>query len=325
MKQIVFSGGNMTNEIKPIEGTTRNLGLYFIIDVPEEARAIVLVLHGMMEYSDRYTRLRASLKNNGFGYAAIDLPGHGKSIFKDKIPGYWIDNGFEACADEIGEFIGQLNETQGLPVILFGHSMGSFLTKGVVAKYGSFIAGCVLSGTNDRQPGLLLLSGKISASIIIRLKGADHKSKFLHKMAFGSFNNKIKPKRTAYDWLSTDSVEVDKYIEDPLCGFNCSALMYKDLSEWLLKIYNKNSLSGIPEDLPIYIFSGCDDPVGNYGKGTSSFRNRLIESGKRNVSLRMYEGKRHECLNEINNDEVFGHINEFCNEVITVRGRNEDC
>ncbi|MBN2884183.1 MAG: alpha/beta hydrolase, partial [Clostridia bacterium] len=139
-------------------------------------------------------------------------------------------------------------------------------------------------------------------------------------MAFGSYNKKVKQKRTEYDWLSSDQNEVDKYIDDPLCGFNCSALMYKDLSEWLLKIYDKKVLAGIPDDLPVYIFSGCEDPVGNYGKGISSFRNRLIASGKKNVSLRMYEGKRHECLNETNKDEVIAHINEFCNEVLKDRG-----
>lgn len=310
----------MENSFKTIEGTSNRLGLYYITDVPDEARAIVLVLHGMMEHSDRYAHLRSSLKKNRLGYAAMDLPGHGKSVMKDKSPGHWIENGFEACSSEIGEFIISLKEIYGLPVILFGHSMGSFLSTGIIEKSGRDLTACILSGTNDRQPGMLLISGKVIASIIMMVKGSDYKSKFLHNMAFGSYNNKIKMKRTDYDWLSCDQDEVDKYIADPLCGFNCSALMYKDLSEWLMKIYDKKALSRIPDELLIYIFSGYDDPVGNYGKGISSLRNRLIESGKKNIFLRLYEGKRHECHNEINKEEVLGHINDFCNDVLTVRG-----
>ncbi len=309
----------MKKEYKPIEGITNKLAMYYYVNIPENAKAVVLVIHGMMEHSNRYSHLRESLAREGFGFAAMDLPGHGKSINEDEGPGVWPENGMNNAADEVGDFIRQLKDSFNLPVILFGHSMGSFISLGILERYGNDLSACILSGTNDRQPGLLLNAGKFFASLIISRKGYDYKSKFLHNMAFGSYNKKIKPIRTDNDWLSTDATEVDKYINDPLCGFYCSASLYKDLSEWLMVIYKDSSIANIPEELPVYIFSGGEDPVGNYGKGVASLRNRLIDSGIKNVILHMYEGKRHECLNEVNKQEVLGHINDFCNEMISER------
>ncbi|HPJ22377.1 MAG TPA: alpha/beta fold hydrolase [Clostridia bacterium] len=303
----------------PYEFFTEKLGNYCCIDVRENSRAVVLVIHGMMEHSDRYGHLRKSLLDNGFGYAALDLPGHGKSITNEKPAGYWPKKGFEQCREEIGELISDIKSTYRLPVILFGHSMGSFLSKGIISKYGSQLSGCILSGTNDRQPALLLAAGRTISSLITGIKGEAHYSKMLHDMAFGNYNKRINPVRTSNDWLTTDEAEVDKYNKDPLCGFNCTVAFYKDFTTWLSKIYDRDNLSVIPDNLPIYIFSGGDDPVGNYGKGVASFRNRLYSLGKRKILLRLYEGKRHECLNERNREEVLGHINEFCNEVLAER------
>lgn len=301
------------------EATTEAMGLYYSMDVPVKAKGIFVIIHGMMEHSDRYSHIKEALIESDIGYVAFDLPGHGNTIKYEAETGNWIENGFDSCANEIGELIKEFKKIYKIPIILFGHSMGSFLSTGIIGRYGNDLAGCILSGTNDMQPGLLLISGKFIASLIIKFKDPQYKSKFLDNMAFGTYNKKIKSLRTEFDWLSTDENEVDKYLEDPLCGFLCSALLFKDLSSWLLEIYKKKNIDGIPEDLPIYIFSGEEDPVGNYGKGLSTFKNRLTNFGKKKITLKLYKGKRHECLNETNKNEVVGHIMDFCSEVLKDR------
>jgi len=306
----------MADEFLVMEGKTERLGLYYEANVPKESKAVIMVIHGMMEYFGRYRILFDKFVEYDFGYAAIDLPGHGKTAAEANSFGYWMENGFEKCADEINIFIENLIKTYRKPIILLGHSMGSFLSIGFVERFGKNLAGCILSGTNDKQSGLLIGAGRIFSSVIMKRKNPQYKSQFLHNMAFGSYNKKIKDNETDSDWLSTDSDEVEKYMNDPMCGFICSAELYKDLSGWLGIIYKKNELGKIPADLPIYIFSGSEDPVGNYGKGVVAFRNRLVDSGHENVVMKLYEGKRHECLNETNREEVMDDIIVFCNGIV---------
>jgi len=281
-------------------------------NIDETDLAIIFIVHGLAEHSARYVKLGKSLKENGYGCAAVDLPGHGKTAGEPDKCGEWPKNGFDFCIETVNKGIEQLIEKYKKPIILLGHSMGSFISLGYIEKYGHKIKGCILSGTNDMQPSALLVAGKIVASIQSALKGSTHKSKLLDSMSFGSFNGHFKPNRTNFDWLSKDEKEVDKYVDDPYCGFISSVGLFKSFLSGLSSIYKENLISAIPNDLPIFIFAGGKDPVGNFGKGPLALGERLKSSGLLKINTKIYENARHECINELNNDEVLENVIEFC-------------
>ena len=298
------------------EGMTGKMNLYYHSDIPEKASAIVLVIHGMMEHSGRYDHIKGRLLELNMGYAAIDLPGHGRNVGEGERPGNWLESGFDILIDEIGSLINEIKDAYGIPVILFGHSMGSFIALGTICRYGDSLKACILSGTNDSQSPLLVKTGLVISSAIIRFMGPDHRSPLLYNLIFGSYNKRIKHVRTKFDWLSGRNDIVDEYVRDPLCGFISSTLLYKDMAGWLMHLYDEEKLKEIPGSLPVYIFSGGSDPVGDYGKGPAGLRERLVRHGLTDVRLKIYEGNRHECLNEANSDEVIGNVLDFCTETL---------
>jgi alpha-beta hydrolase superfamily lysophospholipase len=283
--------------------------------IPDESKAVILIIHGMMEHSKRYSILADFLLENSLGYACFDLPGHGIKELNSGQLGNWPEKGFELCADIISDIVEFIKEKHGKPVIIFGHSMGAFLTIKVISNQGDKFNGCILSGTNDADSIVFLKTGIILASIVSLFKGTDYKSSLLYNMAFGSFNNKINPVRTKFDWLTRDEERVDNYINDSLCGFTASARMFLELAKMMIEIFKRENIFSIPDELPILLISGEEDPVGKYGKGPEKFRDRLRTSGKRNVVLKLYSDARHECINELNRDEVFLDIIKFCKEI----------
>ncbi|MDX1358116.1 MAG: alpha/beta hydrolase [Clostridia bacterium] len=283
--------------------------------IPYESKAVILIVHGMMEHSKRYSILADFILENSLGYACFDLPGHGIKELNSGQLGNWPEKGFEICADIISDIVEFLKEKHGKPVIILGHSMGAFLTIKVISEQGHKFKGCILSGTNDMDSIIFLKAGIILASIVSFFKGSDYKSSLLYNMAFGSFNNKINPVRTKFDWLTRDEERVDNYINDSSCGFTASARMFLELAKMMMEIFKRENIDSIPDELPILIFSGEKDPVGKYGTGPVKFRDRLKASGKRNVALKLYSDARHECINEINRDEVFLDIIRFCKEI----------
>ena len=194
-------------------------------------------------------------------------------------------------------------EYSGIPFILFGHSMGSFLSQRYAQKYGKELDGLILSGTNGKPIWATNIGVKV-ANFEVKRKGEAEKSILIDKLSFGNFNKKFKPNRTGFDWLCSVPEEVDKYIEDEYCGFVCTTSFYRDLFKGMLSIHKKENLNSFPKDLPVYIFAGDKDPVGQFGKGIIDLNNILKENGMKNVQYRLYKDGRHEMLNEYNKDEV---------------------
>lgn len=284
------------------------LGSFFIYKPieTENPKGILLVSHGLAEHSQRYYKLCKFMHNHNIQTYVINHLGHGP--FTDKL-GVWPENGFFECVNNMDSLVEYIKKTHpNKKISLLGHSMGSFMSLGYIEKYGEKIDLCILSGTNDSQPALTLMAGKLISSIISIFNDRDKASKLLDNMSFGSFNKKFAPNRTKFDWLSKDNKEVDKYINDPLCGFISSAGLFHDFLDGLSKIYSKTALSGIPPKLPIYITSGSDDPVGNFGKGPKSLSEKLVHIGISNVDIKLYENNRHECINETNADTVLKDI-----------------
>ncbi|HFA51941.1 MAG TPA: alpha/beta hydrolase [Bacteroidetes bacterium] len=281
------------------------------------AKATVQLAHGMAEHAARYDRFASFLAKNGYAVFANDHRGHGKTAGGAEQLGYTEEGSFwdKALADMRSLHGIAKKQHPGLPHFLFGHSMGSFLTRHYIAEYGNEVSGAILSGTAG-DPGFLGKVGAFIANMESIFKGRKKQSKLLNLLSFGKFNEPFKPNRTAYDWLSRDEAEVDKYVEDPLCGTVFTTGFFIDLLKGIGLINNKNTFEKTPKDLPIYLFAGAKDPVGDMGKGVTEVFNAYKKAGLKKVLHKLYEEGRHEMLNEVNWEEVFGDVLEWLEEAV---------
>ena len=278
--------------------------------VPDaEPRAIVQIIHGIAEYIDRYDEFMSFLADNGIIAVGTDHLGHGKSIESDEQTGFFAyDNGWDyVVRDEEVLRLAMHENYPELPIIVFGHSMGSFMARTLLIRYPDAFNAAIISGTGN-QGAALVNGGLIMGNLVTGLKGAHHYSKFLNNLAFGSYNKIYDNPKTEYDWLSRDEANVQKYIDDPLCGFIPSCSLFRDMMTGVKFITNKKNLTAMNKDMPVYFMSGDMDPVGECGKGVQKAYNNFLEAGMKDVSIKLYPGGRHEMLNEINKDEVYSDI-----------------
>lgn len=278
--------------------------------VPDaEPRAIVQIIHGIAEYIDRYDEFMSFLADNGIIAVGTDHLGHGKSIESEEQTGFFAyDNGWDyAVRDEEVLRLAMHENYPELPIIVFGHSMGSFMARTLLIRYPDAFNAAIISGTGN-QGAALVNGGLFMGNLVTGLKGAHHYSKFLNNLAFGSYNKIYDNPKTEYDWLSRDEANVQKYIDDPLCGFIPSCSLFRDMMTGVKFITNKKNLTAMNKDMPVYFMSGEMDPVGECGKGVQKAYNNFLEAGMKDVSIKLYPGGRHEMLNEINKDEVYTDI-----------------
>ena len=278
--------------------------------VPDtEPRAIVQIIHGIAEHIDRYDEFMSFLADNGIIAVGTDHLGHGKSIESEEQTGFFAyDNGWDyVVRDEEVLRLAMHENYPELPIIVFGHSMGSFMTRTLLIRYPDAFNAAIISGTGN-QGAALVNGGLFMGNLVTGLKGAHHYSKFLNNLAFGSYNKIYENPKTEYDWLSRDEANVQKYIDDPLCGFIPSCSLFRDMMTGVKFITNKKNLTAMNKDMPVYFMSGDMDPVGECGKGVQKAYNNFLEAGMKDVSIKLYPGGRHEMLNEINKDEVYGDI-----------------
>ncbi|MCU4982232.1 alpha/beta hydrolase [Bacillus thuringiensis] len=274
--------------------------------LPErDPRGIIQIAHGMTEHAGVYTDFIAALLEAGYGVYAHDHKGHGKTVKREEDYGHFKPNvGWnEAVSDVI--FVSEtIRKEQTCPLFLLGHSMGSFLSRRAVQLKGELYDGFLISGTGG-NPGILGSIGHKVATIEMKLRGEKTKSPMLNFLSFGNFNSHFKPNRTKFDWLSSDNSQVDKYIADPLCGFICTTSFYRELFSGVLEVNKLEEFKKTPKNLPIHIFSGDRDPVGDMGKGVKEVYENYKKCGVKDVTLRLYENGRHEMFHEVNKDEVF--------------------
>lgn len=279
--------------------------------IPEgEVKAVIQIVHGMAEHAVRYTEFAEKLMENGYIVYAYDHRGHGYTAKSIDELGYMDDNdNFMAMvknAKEISDLI--KSNHKEIPLILFGHSMGSFISQRYIELYGNEIEGVILSGTNGKQKAPILNLGISVSGLEIKIKGRKHKSKVMDKLSFGSFNNNFKPNRTNFDWLSSDEKEVDKYINDPYCGSLFTSSFFYDFLRGLKAIHIEDNLNKIPKNLPVYIFAGDKDPVGGMGKGIINLYDLYKTLNIKDVDYKLYKDGRHEMLNEVNKCEVIDDV-----------------
>ena len=271
----------------------------------EKAKGIVQISHGMAETATRYERFAQELNKEGYIVYGNDHRGHGKSAKNIEALGYLGDNrGFELLIQDMATLTDRIKkEYPNMPIYLFSHSMGSFASQKYIMDYKEKIDGLILSGSNGRQ-GFLLKAGKLVANIEKMVKGRKFKSKMLDSLVFGSYNKPFASDGTGFEWLSRDTEEVEKYVKDPYCGTLFPTSFYCDFIAVLEDIEDKRNFGKIPKNIPILLISGEEDPVGGFGKGVEELYNRYLKCGVEQVELKLYEGARHELLNEINRDEV---------------------
>ena len=278
-------------------------------------KAVVMVAHGMAEHSARYERLGAALVAAGFELYAHDQRGHGKTAEHGTLGHYADDNGWELVVGDLASLNHHIRQQHPqTPIFLLGHSMGSYIAQAYLMQHSSSLQGAIISGSNYQAP-LLYRLARLIARFERWRQGKTGRSALIDFLSFGSFNKAFKPNRTACDWLSRDPAEVDKYINDPFCGFRCTNQYWYDLFGGLLQITPLDKLAQIDSGLPLLVIGGACDPVSD-GKRQADLANALRQAGNRQVELKIYPNARHELLNESNRDEVTAFIIDWLEQAL---------
>ena len=279
----------------------------------ENSKASVVIMEGMEEHTSRYDFLAKYLNKEGFSVYALDAYGQGENVLEDMSNvGIWPKEGFAKQVIAVDTLVEKLKDETKKPVFLFSHSMGSFMCQDYIQRFPDHVSKVVLCGSGAKNPAVPM--GYALAKMIVREKNREKKAGLLNKLMFGNFNKKIKNPRTGYDWLSVNQENVDKYIADPLCGFGPRNGFCYEFVKGMAQIHKGSNLKKLNPDINIFIISGSDDPVTTYGKSVGKLEQMYHKFGVKNVQTKIYQGLRHEILNEDRKEEVAADIAKFFKE-----------
>ena len=289
--------------------------LYFYEWLPEvgkEITGVVQISHGMAEHALRYKNFASFLSDNGFAVYANDLRGHGKTAGDLENVGFVQPNiGWDKFVSDFKEINLMIQERhKDKPYFVFGHSMGSLLIRKFLLDTNNGLKGAILSGSPE-NPGIVGNMGFLATKVLMLFNPAKSPSPFMDNLSFGAFNKIFKPNRTKFDWLSRDNDQVDKYVADPYCGGVFSLGFFHELLRGIAFVSKQKNINKTSADLPILIFSGEKDSVGNNGKSVAELLIRYKRSGLHDVTLKLFPDARHEMLNETNKKEVYHYILEW--------------
>lgn len=275
---------------------------------PEEPTAVLVIAHGMAEHAGRYVSFGRWLGERDIAVLTFDHRGHGPSCSQSQRGHFSDQDGWNKVTDDLCRVLREARARfPGLPLILLGHSMGSFIAQSCAQRHPDALDALILSASNRIHRPQLLVSRALIGSIR-KLYGARHLSPTIARLTFDRFNRQFKPSRTGNDWLSRDANQVDAYIADPLCGFPCTAGLWHDFVRGMLTI----DPASWRRDLPVHLFAGSDDPVGEMGTGITRHFQTIRNAGVERVTLRLFDRGRHEMLNETNAEEVRLYILSLC-------------
>lgn len=278
--------------------------------LPEGApRAVVQISHGVAEYILRYEPFARFLTEQGFAVVGHDHLGHGQSVAEGAARLYFGPKGSWNWVVADIEQRRKLARAQfpGLPYFLLGHSMGSFLARTYLIRYPGTVDGAVIMGTGHMGPALLT-GGRALAAMECRRVGEDRLSTVADKAAFGAYNKRFAPNRTALDWLSLNEENVDAYAADPLCGGTATAGLFREMLGGIRFITDDRNIRKMDHNTPILFISGDMDPVGDCGKGVERAAAAFRKAGMRDVTVKLYPKLRHEILNETCRETVYSDI-----------------
>lgn len=285
----------------------RTLGLY-IWQGGNEKKTIVQLVHGMAEHMRRYEGAAEALVKAGYTVVGHNHAGHGPEAPEAQHGWFGEKDGWSSLIEDI-ELMRQEAQKRfpGFRHVLLGHSMGSFAAREYLIRYGKNLDAAVISGTGW-HPKAVCEAGRTAATLAGKTHGWDKPSPMTAKLVGANSNKAFEPVRTPFDWLSRDNDRVDDYVADPLCGFLFTARGYYDMFSGLKALSDTSRLTAMPKDLPVYFVSGDMDPVGAQGKGVRTVYEQFSAAGLNNLTLRLYEGGRHEMLNETNREEVYADL-----------------
>ncbi len=278
-------------------------------------KAILIISHGMAETIERYDDFANTLVQNDIFVYGHSHRGHGLTAGNLANLGIIGDNGWMKMKEDLRRTVEYAKmDYPNIPVMLLGHSMGSFLARDFLLDYSYQLNAVILSGTGF-QPKSVLSAGKLIAGIESKLFGGRHRSKLIDKMSFGSYNKKIETVKTPFDWLSRDEDKVNAYMDDPYCGNVHTSGFYYELFENLIRIFYYPEVSNEKSNLPMLLMSGAMDPVGDYGKGVVKSEKIYKQNGF-TTTMKLYPEGRHEMLNELNRTEVYQDIINWALSVV---------
>lgn len=283
--------------------------------IPEgRVRATVQLSHGMIEHILRYSDFAEFLNSNGIAVYGHDHLGHGNTTPDDL--GFIAEtNGDVVIVDDLFEVTKVVeSDHPGIPHILLGHSMGSFVARRYITKYGDHLDGAIIVGTGNQSP-MSVRFGLFIANYLCRHKGTHYVSPFLNKVILESNDKRFDEPEMRNRWISRDPESVRRYNEDPFCTFRFTSAGFRDLLTMIRRIESGEDFDRIPKGLPIILLSGSDDPIGDFGKGVEKARKALEDAGLR-PEMKLYPGARHEILNETNRQEVYSDILAWIERVI---------
>lgn len=300
--------------------------IYYDIAEPKNTnkpKAVIQVVHGMCEYFGRYKEFSDFMTKNGYAVAGDDHLGHGRTAEKEEDQGFFSEyNGWRFLVRDEKRMTEILKKKYpDTPIILLGHSMGSFIARLYTSWYGEGITAAIYMGTSSGVP-----AGAAGAAVKLLENAAGTKTHLQTSQGFfyNFLTRRVPDKTGELDWITRDKEKTEFFKNDPMGNFAFTAGAYRDLVRLLNEISTKDWAYSLPKELPVMLMSGEEDPIGDYGKGVRKVYRRLVNAGMKNVSVRLYVDARHELINEINRKEVYRDILNWTEKVLEPKESNQN-
>lgn len=279
-------------------------------------RGVVQIVHGMVEYIDRYDEFARYLADHGLVVCGHDHIGHGRSAGSPDDYGYFGKKDGDTFLVKDVELLRQIirKKYPSLPYILMGHSMGSFVTRAYVSSYPEAVDAVILSGTagGGKPFGL----AKFLCNTVALFRGGRHRSNFIKNLAFGGYNKRFEG-NTGSEWVTSDPERLEAYVSDPRSSFTFTVQGYHDLFTLLAYVNSDKWYNSMPKHLPILFIAGSEDPVGNYTQGVYEVADKLDDREVSDITVKIYEGERHEVHNGLRRAECFSDVQGWIDGVIS--------
>lgn len=305
------------------DGRSRLYAVRWMPEPAEKVVCVVQIVHGMAEHSARYEEFAKFLTDRGIVVTAEDHLGHGRSVGGGGTFGYFCE---QDPATVLVRDVHRLKKmTQELypevPYVILGHSMGSFIARNYMFRYGTGITAAIIMGTG-MQSMAKVRAGKAAVAVQRIFCGPKHVSRLLDKLILGG-GGRTAEQTEPGNWLSRDEERVAEYDADPMCGFAFTVNGFGTLFELVERLYSRRNLEKIPKSLPVLMLSGTADPVGEYGQGVRRAYESLKGCGMESLELKLYDGGRHELLNDIIRGEVMDDIYGWLEKTVLRRAESQ--
>lgn len=287
-----------------VDGLTLDL---CIVEPDSEVKGVVQIAHGMAEHKERYLPFMEFLATNGFVCAIHDHRGHGKSVKKKEDYGYFYSNDPKAIVKDTHQMTKWLKQQYpDIPFFLFGHSMGSLVVRCYTKEYDDELDGLVVCGSPSKNP--MAKTALHLIRVLTKVKGSHHRSSLIQNLAFGSFSKKFPQEKSSNAWICSDASVVEAYDQDEGCGFVFTLHGFYHLMSLMIMTYDPKGWKMSNKNLPIFFIAGKEDPCIENEQKFHQAVSFMKERGYSHVEAKLYEGMRHEILNEQGKEQVMQDV-----------------